>query len=262
MNGDVRENYLSKVLVGGKCYERDKRQEKALEYAHKIRQFEIELFWKRSAYFWVFIALAFYAYSGLVELQIASKNNPLIGIAFIALSFIGLVLSFLWWLSNKGSRYWQEVWENNIDFLEDEITGKLYKRYIEKSSPPRGIVSAAASKVLSAEPFSVSKISIAVSFLSMIIWSVLLVFSFVIFFAFPSFDSFLSDLKVDLGFCVAFGVGLFILILTLLILYLLCYCLKSDHASKDNRKISLSDKYVLHIRSLDEQIPNDKEELT
>lgn len=38
------------------------RASKALKYAHDIRKFEIELYWKRATYFWTFIGAAFAGY--------------------------------------------------------------------------------------------------------------------------------------------------------------------------------------------------------
>jgi hypothetical protein len=42
-------------------FSHDRRVE-ALKYAHDIRKFEIELYWKRAAYFWTFIGAAFAGY--------------------------------------------------------------------------------------------------------------------------------------------------------------------------------------------------------
>ena len=42
-----------------------KSPEKALEIALDIRKFEIDLYWKRAAYFWTFIAAAFAGFSAL-----------------------------------------------------------------------------------------------------------------------------------------------------------------------------------------------------
>ena len=48
-------------------YERDflsdeTKKEKALDHALDIRKFEIELYWKRAAYFWTFIAATLAGY--------------------------------------------------------------------------------------------------------------------------------------------------------------------------------------------------------
>jgi hypothetical protein len=43
-----------------------KRLEKAFNKAWEVRNFEIDKFWQRSAYFWGFIALIFGGYVGIV----------------------------------------------------------------------------------------------------------------------------------------------------------------------------------------------------
>ncbi len=219
MNETARQKYLREAF--GDNPQRERMQARALKYAHEIRRFEIDLFWKRSAYFWVFIALAFVAYAGLVK----SQNGLVLWVASVALSSVGLILSFWWWLANKGSRYWQEIWEKNIDFLEDEITGKLYKTSIHEYT--------GSNSLLSASPFSVSKIGIAVSLLSTVIWSVLLVFSLMCF---------------DPG-CVPYRwwiVGS-ILVATVMVLWLSWKHLESDHAQEGD-EIPLDSDSGYYIR--------------
>jgi hypothetical protein len=101
---------------------RDQRQA-ALNRAHEIRKFEIELYWKRATYFWVLQAAVFAAISFVwkaKELEI----SPVIPVAFAAL---GLLTSVAGVLSAKGSKFWQENWEHHIDMLEDEFEGRLHK---------------------------------------------------------------------------------------------------------------------------------------
>jgi hypothetical protein len=102
--------------------EGDKKTKKAeaLKYALEIRSFEIELYWKRATYFWAFIGATFAGY-GAVQ---ASSISPRQDLA-VALSCMGLVFSFGWFCVNKGSKQWQENWENHVDLLEDEIIGPL-----------------------------------------------------------------------------------------------------------------------------------------
>lgn len=53
------EEYLAHFAGDGRAHQ---RQVKALEQAHDIRKFEIDLYWKRAAYFWTFIAATFAGY--------------------------------------------------------------------------------------------------------------------------------------------------------------------------------------------------------
>lgn len=95
----------------------------ALERSHEIRQFEIELYWKRSTYFWVLQAAVFTAL-GLIWKD-DSARIPYI--APVALAALGLLTSAAGWFSAQGSKFWQENWERHIDMLEDEFEGKLHK---------------------------------------------------------------------------------------------------------------------------------------
>ncbi|WP_278373438.1 hypothetical protein [Sphingobium xenophagum] len=101
---------------------RDQRQA-ALNRAHEIRKFEIELYWKRATYFWVLQAAVFAAISFVWKAK-ELELSPVIPVAFAAL---GLVTSVAGILSAKGSKFWQENWEHHIDMLEDEFEGRLHK---------------------------------------------------------------------------------------------------------------------------------------
>jgi len=62
----------------------------ALEKAHDIRKFEIELYWKRASYFWTIIAVAFAGFFSLSAAQSGGAN------AF-AIACLGLVVSLGWY---------------------------------------------------------------------------------------------------------------------------------------------------------------------
>jgi len=40
----------------------ESQRKESLKYAHEIRKFEIDLYWRRAAYFWTFIVAAFAAF--------------------------------------------------------------------------------------------------------------------------------------------------------------------------------------------------------
>jgi hypothetical protein len=48
---------------------------------------------------------------------------------------LGLVLSAAWYLANRGSKQWQENWENHVDLLEYEVKGPLYKTVLGRPEP-------------------------------------------------------------------------------------------------------------------------------
>lgn len=117
-------------------YEQDffdeRRRKEALEHALDIRKFEIELYWKRAAYFWTFIGAAF---AGFIAVQASAADNK--QDLSVMLSCIGMVFSFAWVCVNRGSKQWQENWEKHVDMLEDGITGPLYKVILSRRPTER-----------------------------------------------------------------------------------------------------------------------------
>jgi hypothetical protein len=139
----------------------DKKHLKAYEMAVDTRKFEIELYWKRTAYFWAFIVTTFAGYGWSLKPTLEFDDN------FLALliSCFGLILSVSWFLANKGSKKWQENWENHIDLLEDEITGPLYKTVLKRKYP---------NFFTGPGNHSVSKINQLISVFVVIVWTVLI----------------------------------------------------------------------------------------
>lgn len=102
------------------------KKEKVFERAHDIRKFEIELYWKRTTYFWAFIAVSFSGYFAILT----SRNIHFQEQYLFLIESIGFIFSLGWFFVNKGSKHWQLNWEKLIDSLEDDITGPLMKRHI------------------------------------------------------------------------------------------------------------------------------------
>ena len=155
--------------------------EKALERAEQVRQFEIGLYWKRSAYFWTFIALAFAGY-GALQVQLCECTDNLKGLDFL-LANVGVVASAAWFFVNRGSKYWQEHWETQVDRFENCVTGPLYKTVIarvEKGCQLKQWMTgatriSATDKICCLRVTSVSKINQLCSLYVAIIWIILAV---------------------------------------------------------------------------------------
>ncbi len=123
-------------------------QKEALERAWKNRDFEIELYWKRATYFWAFIGATFAGYFIVLNNpKDVSANYP-----ELVLAIMGFIFSLAWYLVNRGSKKWQENWENHIDMLEDEITGPIYKTVLNRNAP------------------SVSRVNMTVSLFVTLLW--------------------------------------------------------------------------------------------
>lgn len=120
--------------------------EKALEKVHDIRKFEIDKYWSRAAYFWAFTTSVYVAYFNVLkDLHYGNHGK----ISLVILAALGLFFSFSWWLSSKGSRHWQENWENHVVLLEDEIMGSLYKTFLAGDAPSITKVNEVAGVVMS-----------------------------------------------------------------------------------------------------------------
>jgi hypothetical protein len=136
----------------------------AFEYAADTRKFEIDLFWRRSLFFWGFIAAAFVAYAAAVNAD--HRDNDLV----LAISSFGIICSVAWTLANRGSKFWQNAWEAKLETLEDDVLGtSLFKaKYTPRKSELHywGPWSKTSH-------FSVSRLAIALSDFTLGVWIVL-----------------------------------------------------------------------------------------
>ena len=134
----------------------NEQKKKKYDVALATRNFEIELFWKRSVFFWGFIASAFVGYATLI------KNEESIA---IVVACFGFVCSVAWSLVNRGSKYWQENWESIVVSIEKDVTGDLFTSRAEQQK--KGVW-------LTSRKFSVSKVTIALSDFTVMIWTVIM----------------------------------------------------------------------------------------
>ncbi len=103
----------------------------ALNRAHSIRQFEIDLYWKRANYFWLLQAAVFAAIGFTWK---GDTNAP--NILPVGLACLGVVTAVAGYLASHGSKFWQRNWEHHIDMLETKFEGSLYKIvYVSPSGP-------------------------------------------------------------------------------------------------------------------------------
>ncbi|MDE6245625.1 MAG: hypothetical protein K2M50_08215 [Treponemataceae bacterium] len=103
----------------------------AYNTAADTRKFEIELFWKRSTFFWAFIAAIYTAYFHVLTNIYKNVHGAF---ALVVLSALGLFFCVSWYFASKASKHWQENWESHIDLLEDDITGPLFKTHSSEQS--------------------------------------------------------------------------------------------------------------------------------
>ena len=167
-------NNQGKCVRGNACYY--KKAKAALDRAHDIRKFEIELLWKRAAYVATFQTLLFAALGLSFRADAGDTGNGnLVDLFQIVTCIAGIFSSFFWYLINKGSKFWHENWTHHIDFLEDEFEGKLHKTVLYDGDGSQ-CSNIKDKKLLDAKtkPYSVSRVNIWISVMFCTSWSGLL----------------------------------------------------------------------------------------
>lgn len=94
---------------------------KTLARAEKNREIEISMYWQRSAYFIVFIGAILTAY-----LSDNASCKPLLRVFLLSL---GGLISFIWYLTTRGTKYWQENWEKMCEKIEAIQKNHIYSVY-------------------------------------------------------------------------------------------------------------------------------------
>ena len=151
--GISKEDYI-------KEYEKEKLEE-AFKIALDTRKFEIELYWKRTGYFVLFIGAVFVGY----YTNYGSNKDELL----LLLSSLGFLLSLLWYIANRGSKFWQENWEAHIEDLS-----------IGLGKPVFGIIKCNEHTIYNPKqinksyPFSVSKVNQMISLIITFCWLIIL----------------------------------------------------------------------------------------
>ncbi|HOA06298.1 MAG TPA: hypothetical protein PKM07_00215 [Spirochaetota bacterium] len=155
----------------------DKLYEKAIE----IRNFEIELFWKRSNYFLILnIAIA-------TGIFIKTDDNTM----KLPLIILGIISSIFWVGINLGSKFWQDRWENKLAEIEEKEfpDNKLFSISLDESrndvaksfkfDPPRKyfFLKRITNFLILQKP-SVSRIMISLSYVFTIFWIFVLFFKY------------------------------------------------------------------------------------
>ncbi|MBC6720693.1 hypothetical protein [Treponema sp. Marseille-Q4130] len=164
------------------------QREEAYKRAHEIRQFEIELFWKRGTYYWAFILAAFTAHFALFNFLFTEKYRPLSLSAVYnlpRLSLLALIITSLfcyffslcWVLMNKGSLFWQKTWEEKIYELEYKFSGNLYRTMLNTENSDFDYCPLS----LKAYNYSVTKITLLTSIVLTIVSGLMSLFYAVIF---------------------------------------------------------------------------------
>lgn len=162
MNGVENMSEITKQEYG-QLFKKKEIRQRALEQALETRKFEIELYWKRATYFWGFIAATLAGYFIVLVANFNGMDDEKTVVLFF-INCLGFVFTLCWFLVNKGSKYWQENWENHVALLENTEIGPLYKILIEKEK--KGYIARATR-------YSVSRINLYLSFFLLVMWFLL-----------------------------------------------------------------------------------------
>lgn len=155
--GLTSEEYINKLNESNP--EKDEWKE-LLKIAIETRKFEIELYWKRANYFWLFVAAFFVAYCQTIPS--GNKHTQVENILFI---FGGYFFSIGWYFANRGSKYWQENWEKHITVLSQHLKTPIFE--LIKSNENK------IWKLNKSYPYSVSRINQGLNLIVIFIWIVL-----------------------------------------------------------------------------------------
>lgn len=169
---DIEKKEEYKKIFSEDIYLKDKSFSYRLDKILDIREFEIDLYWKRATYFWTFNAAALTGYGLTISYKTNQNITGILKFQFIIIC-LGIVFSLGWYLVNKGSKFWQENWEKHLDMLEDEVMGPLYKTTIHKKTYSNFWI---PTKSYAA---SVSKINQILSLFVLLIWVGILIDLFV-----------------------------------------------------------------------------------
>jgi hypothetical protein len=195
-----------------------------LERATKYRDFEITISWERAKYFTLFLSAIVVAYCTTKE-----ENNQHPQWISLLLAGLGFLISYIWYLVNRGSKLIYENWEHHIDFIEKEYSiGTISRIHCFK---PYHFY-----KPISTYPISPSKAVIAVSLL------ITAAFAFVFFYEIGHLY------YIYCICCICCNNYIFILFLSLfLALFIVSLLLLHSNISSGSYKQSAADKNTIYL---------------
>lgn len=147
-----------------------------IERLYECRDLEIKNLWQRSIFLATFLVLCYTAYGKLIKDILCSdctikENFPCLNLVLIFISLVGILMSILWICMAKGSKAWQEVYEDVIAKYEKEyLSDDIQESY--RSNKLTGDLNKRDRCLLSVNggPYSPSKINIVIGQVSFVIW--------------------------------------------------------------------------------------------
>jgi hypothetical protein len=200
---------------------------KAFEIALKTREFEINLYWTRANYFWLFvsaIAVGWY------------HTKDLLFINF-SVMLLGFTVSFVWFCVSRGGKYWQDNWEDNIYYLSRILKVPVFELLLDTSGDD-------CYKLSSAYRYSVSKLNQFVSLAVTLFWMLLIYYT-----ACKKFINSINIIWIEDSTFLKYFVCLFVptAIMSFIVVIIHCFAESTDDPEKKNPKISANPRLIYYI---------------
>ena len=131
----------ARYLDSEEKYDSTLKLAKAYDVALDTRKFEVDLYWKRAAYFWAITAVVLGAIGLVISSSMKDQRLFSFSTALLleVLSCIGFIVARAWSAVNRGGKFWQENWELQVELLEDAVLLPLYKSVLAKHTDKKGL---------------------------------------------------------------------------------------------------------------------------
>ncbi len=142
---------------------------KDLKEALKIiidnRLFEIKMYWVRSTYFIAVMGAILTGYFTLID-----------KLPQFLMAAAGYLCAWVWFLSLKGSKFWQENWEHQAEEIQKKLKINIYDLLILKPTYPWNGPGWNPKQWLKAEWFSVSRLNGCLALFAICFWAIILMY--------------------------------------------------------------------------------------
>lgn len=105
----------------------------AYDKSHVTKNFEIELYWKRSTYSWSLIAALLTICGFMINAYLQGNKTIFLPYATLGLAAIGIITTIICNHIAISGEYWKKNWELHTILLEPFFSGNLYSTHLFES---------------------------------------------------------------------------------------------------------------------------------
>lgn len=142
-----------------------KNLKEALKIIIDNRLFEIKMYWVRSTYFIAVMGAILTGYFTLAD-----------KLPQFLMAAAGYLCAWVWFLSLKGSKFWQENWEHQAEEIQKKLKINIYDLLILKPTYPWNGPGWNPKQWLKAEWFSVSRLNGCLALFAICFWAIILMY--------------------------------------------------------------------------------------